>query len=286
MIILVLGASGMLGNAMVQYLVRDTTREIYGTIRTSKAVQYFPSDLQKNIISGIDVSNTQDMAELFTRVKPEVVINCIGLVKQLEEANIPVQTIMINALLPHQLAQLCAEHGSRLVHFSTDCVFSGEKGNYTEDDSPDAQDLYGRSKVLGEVDYAHAVTLRTSIIGHEFNSAHGLIEWFLSQKESVKGYSRAIFSGLPTCEMARVVNEFVLPTNDLAGVYHVAAEPISKFELLTLVNSIYKKGLLIEPDDQLVINRSLDGSCFRKMTGYVAPPWPELVKRMHDSYTG
>jgi dTDP-4-dehydrorhamnose reductase len=168
------------------------------------------------------------------------------------------------------------------VHVSTDCVFSGKQGNYTESDLADAQDVYGRSKLLGEVDYPHAVTLRTSIIGHELRSAHGLIDWFLSQQARVKGYTEAVFSGLPTCELARVVRDFVIPHASLRGVYHVAAEPISKHDLLQIVNREYGKNLQIEPDDQVKINRSLDASRFMETTGYVASAWPDLIAKMHE----
>jgi dTDP-4-dehydrorhamnose reductase len=220
------------------------------------------------------------LVRLFDEVRPEVVINCIGLVKQLEEANDPIQALSINALLPHRVARLCALVGARLIHVSTDCVFSGRKGGYAETDTPDAEDLYGRSKLLGEVDYP-SITLRTSIIGHELNSAHGLIGWFLAQKSGVKGYSRAIFSGLPTCELARVVRDFVIPRPELHGLYQVAAAPISKYELLRLVNQQYGKDLSIAPDEALKIDRSLDGSRFRAATGYLASSWPDLVAQMH-----
>jgi len=176
------------------------------------------------------------------------------------------------------LAQLV---GARLVHISTDCVFTGRRGGYVESDEPDATDLYGRSKLLGEVDYPNAITLRTSIVGHELTGSRSLLGWFLSQDTAVKGYTRSIFSGLPTCELARVVRDFVLPNPQLHGVFHVAAEPISKYKLLTLVNETYGKGLLIEPDDQLKIDRSLNASRFREATGYVAPTWPQLVAQMH-----
>jgi dTDP-4-dehydrorhamnose reductase len=169
-----------------------------------------------------------------------------------------------------------------LIHISTDCVFSGNKGNYSETDNPDAEDVYGRSKLLGEVDYPHAITLRTSIIGHELGSARSLIGWFLNQTGCVKGYTEAIFSGVTTYELARVVRDFVIPNSKLHGLYHVAAEPISKYDLLQLVNREYGKGLQIEPDDKLKIDRSLDATRFKEATGYVAPGWPELVMKMRE----
>lgn len=278
---LVLGASGMLGNAMFRLLSMSPDKDIYGTVRRDNARSFFQDSSAGNIISGVDVESDEALNGVINQVKPDVVINCIGLVKQLEDAGNPVLAISINALLPHRLAAICAQHDARLIHFSTDCVFSGSKGNYVESDSPDAQDLYGRTKLLGEVDYPHAITLRTSIIGHEINSTHGLINWFLSQEGEVMGYTHAVFSGLPTCELARVVNEFVLPMPELHGVYHVAAAPVAKFDLLTLVNQQYGKNLLIHPSDTLKINRSLNADRFNEVTGYSAPAWPQLVASMH-----
>jgi dTDP-4-dehydrorhamnose reductase len=228
------------------------------------------------------MENVDSLTHLFAVVHPDVVINCIGLVKQLAEADDPLIAIPINSLLPHRLARLCELAGARLVHMSTDCVFSGEKGMYTEADAADAKDLYGRSKYLGEVDYPHAITLRTSIIGHELDGARSLIGWFLAQEGSVKGYRRAIFSGLPTVEIARVIRDHVISHPDLHGIYHVSAEPINKFDLLTLVAQTYGKAIDISADDQLVIDRSLDSTRFRQATGFKPKPWPELVRSMRE----
>lgn len=280
---LVLGASGMLGNAMLRVMARaDELEEVWGTARTGRVLGNFDAPLAKRIVTGVDVDNTDSLMRLFTELRPKVVINCIGLVKQLAEAEDPLLALPINSLLPHRLARLCELIHARLVHISTDCVFSGAKGGYCESDDADAKDLYGRSKFLGEVDYPHAVTLRTSIIGHELSSSHGLVGWFLAQKGSIKGYKQAIFSGLPTCELAGVIRGLVLPRPELHGVYHVAADPISKFELLRLVNKEYTKSLQIEPDEELKINRSLNATRFREVTGYVAPPWPQLIADMHS----
>jgi dTDP-4-dehydrorhamnose reductase len=164
----------------------------------------------------------------------------------------------------------------------TDCVFSGAKGMYTEADASDAIDLYGRSKYLGEVDYSHAITLRTSIIGHELDAARSLVGWFLSKEGSVRGYKRAIFSGLPTVEIARVIRDYVIPYPELQGVYHVSAEPINKFDLLTLVAQVYGKTITIISDEHLVINRSLDSTRFRQATGFAPKSWLEQIISMRD----
>lgn len=280
--VLVLGVSGMLGNAALRVFAQGDDYHVAGSARSTGVLGLLPPELRQHVICGVDVENNDSLVRLFTLARPDVVINCIGLVKQLSEANDPLAAIPINSLLPHRLARLCDVAGARLIHMSTDCVFAGTRGMYGEQDLPDAQDLYGQSKYLGEVDCPHAVTLRTSIIGHELGSAHGLVGWFLAQQGPVKGFTRAIFSGLPTMELARVMRDFVIPNAALRGVFHVSADSISKFELLELVARAYGKSITITPDDTLRINRSLDSSRFRESTGYQPPAWPELVRRMHE----
>ncbi|EZP41880.1 dTDP-4-dehydrorhamnose reductase family protein [Janthinobacterium lividum] len=278
--ILVLGVSGMLGNAVFRYCSEDSQHDVIGSARSDGVRRNFSPELAERIVVGTDVDNQDSLALLFARVKPDVVINCVGLIKQLADANDPLQAIPINSLLPHRLARLCDIAGARLIHVSTDCVFSGSNGNYLESDASDAKDLYGRSKFLGEVDYPHCITLRTSIIGHELNSAKSLVGWFLAQQGTVKGYTKAVFSGLPTIELAHVIRDVVLPQPALRGLYHVAAEPINKFDLLTLVAQAYGKQIEIVADEQLTIDRSLNAERFRAATGYVAPAWPELIQKM------
>lgn len=280
--VLVLGASGMLGNAVLRLFAQSQGYLAFGSVRSSGALQLLPSDLHPRIIAGVDVENIDSLTRLFAVVHPDVVINCVGLVKQLAEADDPLTAIPINALLPHRLARLCEVAGARLVHVSTDCVFSGATGMYTEADASDAMDLYGRSKYLGEVNYRNAITLRTSIIGHELEKARSLLGWFLAQHSSVKGFKRAIFSGLPTVEIARLIRDHVIPQPDLHGVYHVSSEPINKFDLLMLVAQIYGKTIEIRVDEELVIDRSLDSTRFRQATGFVPKPWPELVRTMRE----
>jgi len=279
--VLVLGVSGMLGNAVFRLLADSAGFEVTGTARSVGAASRLREDLRANVIAGVDVEQFDSLARAFALARPDAVVNCIGLVKQLAEADDPLTALPVNAILPHRLARLCAVAGARLVHVSTDCVFLGTKGLYTESDAPDARDLYGRSKLLGEVDYANAITLRTSIIGHELGSTHGLVGWFLGQSGEVRGYTRAIFSGLPTVELATVIRDRVLPDVSLRGVHHVAAAPVSKYDLLRLVGLQYGRQTRIVPDDRLAIDRSLDGSRFSRATGYSAPDWPELVRRMH-----
>lgn len=279
--VMILGATGMLGSAMFRVLSANSGLVVYGTARSGNCQQYFSDTPSGQLITGVNVENHDSLIKAFATVRPDAVINCVGLVKQLADANDPLQAVPINTLLPHRLAALCQAGGARLVHISTDCVFSGAKGNYLESDFPDAYDLYGRSKLLGEVDYPHAITLRTSIIGPELSGCRSLLSWFLAQQGSVKGFTQAIFSGLPTVELARAVCDFVLPRSDLHGLYHIASKPINKFDLLNLIAKIYSKDIEIIPSDELIIDRSLNAARFNEATGYVAPEWPVLVQSMY-----
>lgn len=280
--VLVLGATGMLGHATLRLFAASPGIEAWGSVRSAGALARLAPALRSRIFTGVDVEQPDALVELLARARPQVVINAVGLVKQLAEADDPLFALPINALLPHRLARLCALAGARLVHVSTDCVFAGTRGQYVETDLPDATDLYGRSKLLGEVDYENAVTLRTSIVGPELDSAHGLLGWFVAQPGAVRGYTRAVFSGLPTVELARVIRDHVLPRPELRGVFHVSAAPIAKYDLLKLVATTYGRDTTIEADDRVVIDRSLDSTRFRAATGYSPPSWPELVQTMHQ----
>jgi dTDP-4-dehydrorhamnose reductase len=238
--------------------------------------------MQDRILSGVDVENQDSLIKVFDEVRPQVIINCVGLVKQLAESKDPLQAVPINTLLPHRLLALGKMVGARVIHISTDCVFSGAQGGYKEIDFPDADDLYGRTKLLGELHDVGAITLRTSIIGRELSSANSLIGWFLAQTGTVNGYTKAIFSGLPTVELARVVRDYVLPNRELHGLYHVAAQPTNKYDLLQIVKQVYGKEITIVPSEAVCIDRSLDAAKFFDATGYAAPDWVTLVKRMHE----
>ena len=278
--VLILGASGMLGNTVFRLFSKSPGFSVFGTMRSNSSLNFLPAEFHQNVITGIDIERFDNLTRILSELRPNIVINCIGLIKQLKDANDPIKVIPINSIFPHRLAGVCALVGSRLIHMSTDCVFSGNKGYYSESDFPDAGDLYGRSKYLGEVDYANAITLRTSIIGHELNGNRSLIGWFLAQNGSVKGFEQAIFSGLPAVEIGLVIRDYVIPHPELRGLYHVSAEPINKYELLSLVTKIYKKKIEIIPDKQYVIDLSLNSSRFQKATGFKASEWPELVSNM------
>ena len=277
--ILVLGASGMLGNAVIRILAQNDEFMVFGTLRGSQPMLQVIAPSVR-LLQGIYIDQQDSLLKAFTESRPDVVINCVGLVKQLVNADDPLEAIPINSLLPHRLARMCELVNARLIHISSDCVFSGQRGGYRESDEPDSKDLYGRSKFLGEVSKSNAITLRTSIIAHELNSANGLVGWFLGQHGTVKGYRRAIFSGLPTCELGKVIRDEVIPRVDLHGVYHVASEPVSKYELLNLIKQIYGKDIEIVPDDCLILDRSLNADRFREVTNYVPPDWASLISQM------
>ena len=278
--ILVLGASGMIGSTITRVLSQTTNWEVYGTVRDEMIKEHFPDSISSKLMSGIDVDN-YELAKLFEEVEADVVINCIGLTKHLPEASDPLRVISLNSLLPHRLDKLCDENNSRLIHISTDCVFLGSKGNYTEEDPSDANDIYGKSKYLGEVIDTSAVTLRTSTIGHEFQTKNGLLEWFLAQQGKCKGYANAIFSGLPTVTLAEVIRDYVIPNKSLVGLYHVAGPAIDKYNLLKIISKEYNKNIDIECDESFVIDRSLNADKFRDATGYIPPDWPSLIASMH-----
>jgi dTDP-4-dehydrorhamnose reductase len=280
--ILVLGASGMIGSAMFRVLSEKKGWQVFGTLRSAETKKFFPAALANRLLDGVDVENRDALVRVFAQVHPDVVVNCIGLTKHHKESDDPILAIPLNALLPHQLAELCAAANARLIHVSTDCVFAGTKGNYKEDDAGDASDIYGKAKFLGEVHYPHTITLRTSTIGHELQSAYGLLDWFLSQEGKCKGFSRAIFSGLPNIAFGQIVRDIVIPRTDLYGLYHVGAQPIGKYDLLRLIADVYGKTIDIVFDDQFVIDRSLNSERFCKATGYVAPDWRELIQLMHS----
>jgi dTDP-4-dehydrorhamnose reductase len=275
----------MLGHALFHYLAENAALDVFATVRSMKELSgWLPPDRLKNVRSDVDIHQTDSLVKVFAEVKPDLVVNCIGVIKQIPEAQDPLTTITANALLPHRVALLCRTVGARMIHVSTDCVFDGEKGCYTESDFSNAADLYGRTKYLGEVYYPHCITLRTSIIGHELKGNYGLVEWFLRQEEKVRGFRKVIYSGFPTVELSRIISDYVIPNPEMTGLYHVSSNPVSKYELLKLINIQYDKKIEIEPEDSFQLDRSLDSSIFRSLTGYNPPTWTELVGEMHKYY--
>lgn len=277
---LILGGSGMLGHKLWQTLSRrfDTCATFRGSPDFEAPGGLFDP---ARSLGGVSAHDFDSVVRALAAARPEVVVNCVGIVKQDAAAKDPYQSIAVNALFPHRLAQACAVARARLIHVSTDCVFTGRRGNYKETDAADAEDIYGRTKWLGEVDDEHCLTIRTSMIGRELRGAHGLVEWFLSQRgKSVRGFKRAVFSGFTTEALASIIGDVIADQKHLRGVWHVAAEPINKFDLLTLVKDAFKLDIEIEPDETFVCDRSLDGSRFSRETSFAPPAWGEMIERM------
>lgn len=279
--VLVLGSSGLIGSSVFKVLAEDSGLDVFGTVRAGFNTNSFDTKLIPRLYLDVDVIDDSRLIEVFNTLRPDVVINCVGATKHKAEGNHPISAIKLNALFPHRLAQLSEIFNVRLIHVSTDCVFSGSAGNYNESDQTDANDIYGKSKALGEVLYGRSLTLRTSTIGQEVNTNFGLLNWFLSQSSICVGFERAIFSGIPTVTFAKLIRDYVIPNPQLSGLYHVAASPINKYELLKLIAKIYNKKIEIQSDKDFVIDRSLDSTKFRIATGYEAPDWESLIKEMH-----
>ena len=287
--VIVLGAAGMLGHKLLQRLRTDY--EAAGTIRDAAPDVGLPRALPGvKLYPGVDATDLASLERAVDDWNAQVLVNCIGIIKQSKAASDPLPSIAINSLLPHQLAQIAAARGARLVHFSTDCVFSGRRGNYVEGDEPDPVDLYGRSKLLGEVAAPNALTLRTSIVGRELRGHLGLIDWFLSQRGGrINGYVRALYSGLTTLAAADLVAWLIRAHPALQGLWQVSGEPISKFDLLQIVKRVYKLDIEIAPDQHFVCDRRLDSTRFRNHTGWRPPSWEDMIVAMHRdeaSYAG
>ncbi|HEX2979658.1 MAG TPA: SDR family oxidoreductase [Anaerolineaceae bacterium] len=284
--ILILGGSGMLGHRL--WINLRQKHEVWVTVRDTHSIFPRTPDFPEQYVrTDVDALNFDQVTRALASIQPDLVINCIGLIKQMGHlARDPIFSISLNALLPHRISLICRVSRIRMIHISTDCVFSGKKGNYTEDDQSDAEDLYGRTKYLGEVAYPpHTITLRTSIIGRELKNRLGLIEWFLSHRDgdTIQGYQRGIFTGFTTDEISRVILDYVIPRPDLTGVFHVSSNPISKYDLLHLVNHAYGRQIKILPNNDFFCDRSLVSTRFRQITGYQPPSWPQMIQKMADN---
>ena len=280
--ICILGVSGMLGHMLFSELLRHGF-DVYGTVRGSLLTPAHP--YRERIRENVDALDISSVASSIDALAPDVVINAIGLIRQLPEGREPLPCIQINAAFPHLLWKECAVRGIRCINYSTDCVFDGKAGRpYTEQDRPTAPDVYGLTKFLGEIAGPLATTIRTSIIGPELRGKHSLIEWLLAQQDSVRGFTGAIYTGLPTSEHARILAEYILPRPNLEGLFQVSAPPISKYELLRLVAQAYEKSIDIIPDGIVQEDKRLSSAAFTAITGYEPPPWPEMIVTMREAH--
>ena len=280
--VLILGATGMLGHKLCQKLKDEF--EVHSTIRGDfDRYRSLPVFEGVKIVRNIFVENTQLLYTTLSKIKPDVIINAVGIIKQLPDSKNNIKTIIINALLPHQLAAFTTENNIRLINISTDCVFSGKKGNYLENEYPDAFDLYGKSKNLGEVVEDNCITLRTSIIGRELFTSHSLVEWFLANRgRTIRGYVNAIYTGFPTIVLAEILTMIIKHYPGMKGLLHLSSDKINKFELLTLINNQIKADVNIEAFEDFYIDRSLDSTRFRTITGFQPPEWEEMIRIMVD----
>ena len=277
--VLVLGGAGMLGHQLLRQLQsrHDTRVTLRQSLEAYSSCGMFHAG---NAFSDVDVCAPGRVEQVLADFRPEVVVNAVGIVKQRPESQDAILSIEVNALLPHRLALDCRAIGARLVHLSTDCVFSGERGNYRESDRPDPVDLYDRSKLLGEVSVENAITLRTSMIGLGLNRKTNLVDWFLAQRGRVQGYRNAIFSGLTTAEIARVIAALIERHPGASGLYHLSAAPISKLDLLSKLRQRLALNLEIVPADEPRIDRSLDSTRFRAAFAYAPPSWDQMLDEL------
>lgn len=278
--VLIFGGDGMLGHELLRswrgrFELRVALRQ------EAQAYAHLGLFSPETAHYGVDVRRLQSVVDAVAQARPDAVINAVGIVKQRPTASESIPSLEVNALFPHQLAQVCSAAGARLVTLSTDCVFSGAKGNYTESDTPDAKDLYGRTKLLGELHEPHCLTLRTSIIGLELSRNSSLIEWYLAQKGAIRGFRRAIYSGLTTAEMARAIEFFLLKAPDLSGVWHLSSKPINKHDLLqALGERLQRRDLELRPDDDFVCDRSLDSTALQQRVAYRVPDWAPMLDEL------
>lgn len=280
--LLIVGASGMLGHMLFRFFLKKNINT-FGLVRNRSPLErIIPKHHHSKIIVADFVDNTAELEKFFDNYAPDIVINCVGLVKQLEGADTVTDSIRLNSLFPHQLASICMEYGSKMIHISTDCVFLGNRGGYLESDFADSRDIYGLSKFLGETSYEHCLTLRTSIIGTQLAGSSGLMEWLLGAQGEIFGYKKAFFSGLTTLEVAKFLYLYITKEIHLNGIYHLAGDVIDKFSLLELINSIYGAGKIILPNEDVVIDRSLNGVRLYKEIGYTPPKWDVMINELRE----
>lgn len=278
--ILVFGSTGMLGHTLIKFLQIQKSIEVEFTVRNEKKQNDCKIIFGKEAKFIVDAFNPQSALFAIKEYKPDYCINCLGLIKQKDYSINHLNSIHVNSLFPHLLSEFCTQNGAKLIHISTDCVYSGKKGNYSENDIPDPLDFYGRSKLLGEVSNNNAITIRTSIIGPEIKTTKGLFEWFRSSDEIVYGYSNAWFSGFPTIELSRIIFEYIIKKNIKNDIYNLSSKPINKFNLLTLINEVYCLKKKILEDNSLKIDRTLDCSKFISQTELIQEDWKLMIERM------
>ena len=283
---LIIGGGGMLGHKLVQQLQKKI--DVWTTLK-GEAAEYEKFEIfnRNKIVENLNVLEIGEVEKSVNTIKPDVIINAVGIIKQIKSDSSTARMIQVNSVFPHQLADIAAKHNSRLINISTDCVFDGAKGDYTEKDIPNTLDLYGKSKNLGEIERQNCLTLRTSIIGRELLTKHSLVEWFLSNKgQKVKGFVNAIYTGFPTIIFAEILTDLIINKANLEGLYHISSKPISKYDLLNLVKKEFNADIEIQPFEDFYMDRSLNSDKFRNETGFTPMQWTDMIKIMADDPTG
>ena len=282
--ILILGSGGLIGNTMTRYFFENTNHEVFGMLRDESKLSFFKDEFYNNLFINKDIFDYCLLEKTIKNFSPNFIINCIGITNKINNNSkiLNIDYMEINALFPRMLLNICKKNNIKLIQFSSDCVFSGKRGFYSENDYPDPLDIYGKSKFLGELDNDECITIRKSAIGHEINSKNGLLEWFLAQNQSVNGYRNAIFSGLTVLELSKIISSYIIPNPNLKGIFHIASEPISKYNLLKIIAKEYQKDIKVLPNDTLKIDRSLNASFFNKLTGYKPKSWLKLIESMNQ----
>ena len=278
--ILILGGTGMLGHQLYQHL-SSRFPDTYATIRQSCSNYKLGKLINSGrIIESVDVTEFPVLTGIMKCVRPDVILNCIGVTKRRKEANEAIHAVTLNSLLPHMLAEWGRKNSSKVINFSTDCVFDGKAGNYDDDSATNAVDLYGKTKAIGEIQGENALTLRSSFIGTELDGGTELLEWFIAQTGTVKGFKNAIYSGLTTLELSRVIEKILVQHPGAIGVYNVSSDPISKYELLVLIRDKMHLNIEVIPDENMRCDRSLNSSRFRQEFNYVPPSWKAMVDEL------
>ena len=278
---LIVGATGLLGSNILKTFSQVSGNYVFGTIRRDSQSKLFKAQMRENLFTINDANNIGLLNNLFLTIEPDVVINCLSLssADRLKKKNTDHN---LYSKLPHKLSIICKENNARYIHISSDCVFSGKKGNYKETDTPDPLDIYGKSKVLGEVIDENSINIRTSFFGHTIERNYGLLDWFLGQDKKCFGYNKYIFSGMPAVILSMISRDVVVPNQEMKGLYNIGAPAISKYALLELIADVYQKSINVIKEDSIEVNRSLDSTKFFKESGYKLPSWREMIEAMHS----
>lgn len=280
--ILILGASGLIGHKLYQRL-GQRFGDVYATLhRPRTAFEKYGLFDSPRVIDRVDVREFDHLTGILHAVDPDVVLNCVGITKRRSEIQDPLHAIEVNARFPHLLARWAKEHGRRVIHFSTDCVFDGAEGDYTEQSPTTGKDAYGQTKALGEIRYDHTLTIRSSFIGRELDHCTELLEWALAQRgKTIKGFTRAYYSGVSTIVMSRIVGDIIEHHPELNGLYQLAMpEPTNKYDLLCCARDAFGLNVEIVPEGHFLIRPTLDGSPLRAAMKLELPTWPEMMAEL------